>query len=153
MARAYKQGLFEATNKHKYAGDHTKIVFRSSWEEKLMRYLDVQPNILSWSSEEVIIPYFYDVDQKWHRYFCDFKIHFIGAGGVKRTALLEVKPKAQVERPKQPKTNNRKSQQNYIEAIKEWIKNTNKWSAASAYCKDRNWEFIIFTEKELGITN
>jgi hypothetical protein len=151
MARAYKQGLFEATNKQKYAGDHTKIVYRSSWELKLMRYLDQHQNILNWSSEETVIPYFYDVDQKWHRYFVDFKVHFIGQGGIKKTALIEVKPKAQVERPVKPKTNTRKAQQRYIEAIAEWIKNQQKWSAATSHCKDRGWEFIIFTEKELGV--
>ena len=29
--------------------------------------------------------------------------------------------------------------------------NQAKWKAAKEYCKERNWEFEIWTEKELGI--
>ena len=30
-------------------------------------------------------------------------------------------------------------------------RNEAKWDAAKEFCKDRLWEFRIFTEKELGI--
>jgi hypothetical protein len=32
-----------------------------------------------------------------------------------------------------------------------WGKNEAKWKAAREYAKDRGWEFVILTEKELGI--
>jgi hypothetical protein len=32
-----------------------------------------------------------------------------------------------------------------------FIKNQSKWNAAEQYSKDRGWEFIIITEKQLGI--
>jgi hypothetical protein len=32
-----------------------------------------------------------------------------------------------------------------------WAINQAKWEACREYCKDRGWEFKIFTEKELGI--
>ena len=152
MARAFKQGIFTPKNPQKYNGNVVNIVYRSSWELKLMRYLDIQSNIVWWESEETVIPYFYDVDQKNHRYFVDFKINFKANDGTVKTALIEVKPKAQVERPKKPRAKTQKAQQRYIDAIKEWIKNQQKWAAATSHCKARGWHFIILTEVELGIT-
>ena len=32
-----------------------------------------------------------------------------------------------------------------------FIKNQSKWNAAKQYAKDRGWEFIIITERELGL--
>jgi hypothetical protein len=32
-----------------------------------------------------------------------------------------------------------------------WVVNQAKWEAARNWCADRNYEFKIFTEKELGI--
>ena len=151
MARNYKQGFFKPSNPQKYDGDPTKIVYRSSWELKLMRYLDVQPNIISWASEEFHIPYFYDIDQKWHRYFVDFKIKYKSKDGYIKTALIEVKPRAQIDRPKEPKKNTPKAKQRYLTEAAEWIKNQQKWKAATQYCIDRNWEFIILDEYALKI--
>jgi hypothetical protein len=34
-----------------------------------------------------------------------------------------------------------------------WGKNEAKWKAADSYAKDRGWEFLILTEKHLGITS
>jgi hypothetical protein len=33
-----------------------------------------------------------------------------------------------------------------------WGKNEAKWKAADEYAKDRGWQFLILTEKDLGIT-
>jgi len=38
--------------------------------------------------------------------------------------------------------------------VMSYIKNTSKWETAEAYCADRGWEFVIWTEdtlKNLGI--
>jgi hypothetical protein len=32
-----------------------------------------------------------------------------------------------------------------------WGVNQAKWKAASEFCADRKWRFLIMTEKELGI--
>jgi hypothetical protein len=33
-------------------------------------------DVKEWSSEEVVIPYYYDVDKKYHRYFMDLRITY-----------------------------------------------------------------------------
>jgi len=67
-------GLFKPKNPQKYVGDPTNIVYRSSWECKVMSWLDRNPSIISWASEELIIPYKSPVDNRFHRYFPDFYI-------------------------------------------------------------------------------
>jgi hypothetical protein len=39
-----------------------------------MLHLDKNPSVVSWSSEEIIIPYKSPADGKWHRYFVDFYV-------------------------------------------------------------------------------
>ena len=53
---SYK-GKFRPSNRKKYRGDITKIVYRSLWERKFMVYCDTNPDIVEWGSEEIIIPY------------------------------------------------------------------------------------------------
>lgn len=141
------QGYFKPKNTHKYRGDPTNIIYRSSWELKMMRYLDEHKDIISWSSEEVIIPYRSPIDGKVHRYFPDFVVTKINKEGVKETALIEVKPKSQTQPPKRQNKVTRR----YITEVKTWGVNEAKWKAAIEYCKDRGWSFHIFTEQELGI--
>lgn len=141
------QGFFKPKNPSKYIGDPTNIVYRSSWELKLMLYLDTHKDIIEWGSEEIIIPYISPLDNKVRRYFPDFIIKKINRDGKKETALIEVKPAAQTKPPpKQEKITKR-----YITEVRTWGVNEAKWKAAEEYCKDRNWKFYIFTEKELGI--
>ena len=85
------------TPKHieKYAGDHTKIVCRSSWETKFFNWCDNNPNIISYSSEETVIPYRCATDNKPHRYFMDARIQVRQANGILKTYLVEIKPHAQ----------------------------------------------------------
>ena len=74
---SYK-GRFKPKQYKKYKGDPTKVVYRSMWELRFMKYCDKNPYILEWSSEEVIIPY-RGLDGKIHRYFPDFKIKYRNA--------------------------------------------------------------------------
>lgn len=148
MARSYKQGFFKPKSPEKYSGDHTKIVFRSSWEWSFMTWCDRNPSILEWSSEEFHIPYYYSVDEKMHRYFVDFKIKIKTPQGV-FVFLIEIKPLAQIQRPKAPKKQTKKALSSYEEQIKEWVKNQEKWEAASKYALDRGWGFKVLSEHEL----
>ena len=144
--KTYK-GFFKPKNPKKYNGDPTNIVYRSSWELKLMMYLDEHKEIVGWSSEEIIIPYRSPIDGKIHRYFPDFKVTKINKDGIKETALIEVKPSTQTKPPeKQSKITKR-----YLTEVKTWGVNEAQWKAALDYCLDRGWSFHIFTEKELGI--
>ena len=136
---SYK-GRFTPRNPQKYTGDHRNIIYRSSWECKIMDRFDKDPNVISWGSEEFFIPYISPVDGKYHRYFPDFLVKMNTMNGAK-TFLIEVKPHKQSRPPPQPK---RKTKQ-YIQEVITWGVNRAKWKAAIEYCKDRKWEFIVMT--------
>ena len=142
------KGFFKPKNPKKYKGDPTNIVYRSGWELKFMLYLDSRPEIVSWSSEETIIPYRSPLDGKIHRYFPDFIVTKINKQGKRETTLIEVKPYKQTIPPKKTKG---KSNKTFITEVHTWGVNEAKWKAAKEFCKDRGWNFEIFTEKELGI--
>jgi hypothetical protein len=141
-------GLFKPRNPQKYVGDPTNIVYRSSWECRMMTWLDNNDNVISWSSEELIIPYKSPIDGKWHRYFPDFLVKTKTREGKLKTLLLEVKPKKQA----QPPAPQKRITEQYINSVKTWGVNEAKWKAAIEYCKDHNWEFKIITEDHLGLT-
>jgi hypothetical protein len=143
----YNKGKFKPKNPQKYKGNPTEIYWRSSWELKLMLYLDEHKEVVSWGSEEIIIPYRSPIDNRIHRYFPDFIVTKINSEGKKETALIEVKPAKQTSPPKKQT----KITKTYITEVKTWGVNEAKWKAALEFCKDRGWTFHIFTEKELGI--
>jgi hypothetical protein len=146
---SYK-GKFVPKNFDKYNGDPTNIIYRSSWELKLMIYLDEHSDIVKWSSEEFCIPYISPIDRKVHRYFPDFWVK----KKTGRCMLIEVKPAAQTKPPdpiKKNKTKTGRPSRRYLNEVKTYGINEAKWKAAYAYCRDRKWEFKIMTEKELGV--
>jgi hypothetical protein len=143
---SYK-GRFTPKNPKKYRGDPTQIIFRSLWERKVMVYLDENPNILEWSSEETIVPYYDPSLRKHRRYYPDFIIRARKSDGSITTMMLEVKPKAQTI---EPKVQSKKTKR-YITEVTTWATNSAKWDAAREYCLDRGWEFRLITEQELGI--
>lgn len=141
--RATYKGIYRPTNPKKYAGDPTKIVYRSNWERKFMVYCDRNEDITYWASEELGIPYVNPIDRKRHTYYPDFIIKT--AKG--KRYMIEIKPSAQTKKPR-PKTKKTKA---FMRESLEYIKNVAKWQAADVYCNDNNMVFKIFTEKELGI--
>lgn len=143
---AYR-GKFRPKNPQKYRGDPTNIIYRSLWERNCMRYFDENPNVLKWSSEEVIVPYKSPIDGKYHRYFPDFLIRVKNKQGQLETIMIEVKPYKETKEPKPQK----RLTKNYLYEVRTWGINKSKWSAAIDFCKDRKWKFMIITEKELGI--
>ena len=110
-----------------------------------MKFCDTASNVIEWSSEEIQIPYFNSLDKKYHRYFVDFWIKIQDRDGKTQCKLIEIKPFKQTQEPK-PKT---KKTRSYLNEVKNWVINNHKWSAASKYCKEKNWEFLILTEKQL----
>lgn len=138
-------GKFIVENKSKYKGDPNKVVYRSLWEKHTFAWLDIHPGVHSWSSEEVVIPYYYEIDKRYHRYFVDLKVNFKNG----KTVLVEIKPKKQTEPPQ-----GKRKTKGYISEAVAYVKNMNKWEAADTYAKDRGWEFQIWTEDtlyEMGI--
>ena len=77
---SYK-GKFRPKNRKKYKGNSSDIVYRSLWKLKFMNYCDKSKDIITWSSEEIIIPYKSPVDNKSHRYFPDFYVKYKDARG------------------------------------------------------------------------
>jgi hypothetical protein len=64
-----------------------------------------------------------------------------------KTYLIEIKPESQTLPPVPPK----KKTKRFIQEVMTYGKNQAKWKAATEYAKDRGWEFMILTEKHLGI--
>lgn len=133
-------GRYTVKNKSKYKGDCTKVFYRSHWEKHCMQFFDQTDAIKEWSSEEIVIPYLYEVDKRYHRYFMDFKVVWEN----NTTTLIEVKPHKETK----PPTGNRRTKR-YITEGYTFVKNQNKWQAANEYAKDRGWNFQIWTEIEL----
>lgn len=141
----YLQGKYKPSNPKKYRGDISNIQYRSSWELTFMRYLDTSSNVLSWNSEEVIIPYYSELDGRSHRYFLDFAVEVRDREGNKNVFLVEIKPKAQTIPPKKPK----KIGKRYIKEVTAYVTNQAKWKAADKFATDNGMKFIVLTENEI----
>ena len=143
---SYK-GKYKPLRPYKYKGDPTKIIYRSLWERKFMQYCDSSSSILEWASEEIAIPYRSPIDNRVHRYFPDFYMKVKEMNGRIKRYVIEVKPAKQTKPPAKPK----RQTKGYIREAYEYAKNQAKWKMAREFCADRQWEFKVVTEKELGI--
>lgn len=144
--RKYLQGKYIPKNVGKYVGNPTEIMARSSWERKVMIFLDMNPDVISWTSETVVVPYYSKTDQRYRRYFVDFAAVFRQKSGGIKKVLIEVKPKAQTLPPKKPA----KMTKRYLEEVSTYITNQCKWEAATAFCKQHGYdEFVILTEDQI----
>ena len=139
-------GRYTPKNVKKYVGNPSSIKYRSLWERQVMRWLDDNPKVLLWNSEEVVIPYVCKTDNKMHRYFMDLYVKFDNG----KSYLIEIKPKKQTQPPKQPQRKSKK----YIKEVMSYVKNQSKWEAAQSYANKKGMQFQIWTEdtiKSLGI--
>jgi len=140
------KGRFLPKNYQKYRGDYNNIIYRSSWELRVMKYFDDHPNVIWWASEELAIPYKNPVDKKVHRYFPDFIAKMKKKDGKVMTYVIEVKPEKQTKQPIR-----RRKTQKFIEESVTYAINQEKWRAAELFCYEHGWQFTIITEKELGL--
>ena len=139
--KTYK-GRYKPKNPEKYVGDVNNIVYRSMWERHVMKWCDDSSDIVQWMSEELIIPYICETDNKPHRYYMDFVIQYKSG----RVVLVEVKPHKETKRPERKQG---KSRRTLLNEGMTYIKNQSKWKAAKKYADDRGYHFEIWTEKEL----
>jgi|TARA_B100000035_G_scaffold314327_1_gene330305 hypothetical protein len=137
---AYK-GKYKVKNMKKYQGDPLNVIYRSMWERHCFKWCDENSNIVQWSSEEIVVPYYYEIDKKYHRYFIDLKVKFKDG----KVFLIEIKPDKETKPPKYPGRQTKR----YITEGMTYVKNMNKWEAAHNFAKDRGWEFHIWTEHTL----
>tara|TARA_R110001592_G_scaffold159058_1_gene390274 strand:- start:531 stop:872 length:342 start_codon:yes stop_codon:yes gene_type:complete len=111
-----------------------------------MVYFDNNPNIISWSSEELAIPYFDSVTKTRRRYYPDFLITVMDNKGEKKTHLIEVKPAKHL---KPPVAKQGKRRSTLLQEAKAYYMNMDKFEAAEAWCKKKEIKFSVWTEKEL----
>ena len=140
------KGKYKIKDRKKYVGDPDKVVYRSLWERQTFRWVESQPHIVEWCSEEVVVPYVCETDRKVHRYFID--LYFKTADGKKY--LIEIKT---AKETKPPKKQHRKTRRYLSEAL-TYVKNQSKWKAATKFALDNGCTFEIWTEdtlKSLGI--
>lgn len=139
------QEFYEVRNPEKYDGDTKNVFYRSSWELEAFKFCDNNPNVLKWSSEEIIIPYAVPTQNGGVRpakYYPDLYMEYRNAAGKICKELIEIKPKKQTKpsRARNPKT---KMYENQI-----YNKNMLKWEAARNWCKQNGITFRIITESE-----
>tara|TARA_R100000458_G_C8212753_1_gene199671 strand:+ start:63 stop:515 length:453 start_codon:yes stop_codon:yes gene_type:complete len=142
---AYK-GKYKPKNPNKYLGDPTKVIYRSLWERRFMVFCDENDSVISWGSEEVVIPYVSPKDNKMHRYYVDFIVETINKRGFKEVTLIEVKPKAQC---KEPEVKGNRKTKRYVREVMRWGVNSAKWKAAREFAENKGWNFKILTEDHL----
>jgi hypothetical protein len=151
MGKQWLDGDYEVVNKEKYIGEKPPH-YRSSWELRMIQWLDQSPNVKRWSSENIMIPYLFEIDKQVHKYFPDIYFEAIDKNNNLKKFLIEIKPDKQKKPPKPPKNKNQKALKNYAMEVKTFIKNQNKWSAAKNFCKDRGIEFLIISEQQIFTT-
>ena len=143
---AYRGKFTAFKNPNKYVGDVGNVTYRSLWERNVMMWLDENPNVVEWASEEIAFPYEHPLDNRRAKYYPDFFVKM--ADGVMR--IIEVKPKKETVKPNTPK----KKTSKYINEVATWVVNNEKWLAARYYCEKNNMQFEIWTEdtlNEMGI--
>lgn len=132
-------------NPEKYAGDVNNIISRSSWETRLFNFLDENPSVIYYNSEDTKIKYFSPVDNKFHNYHPDVLARMRLKDGSEKTFMIEVKPHSQCF---PPTTKNKKQ---FILEMCTYQINQAKWEAARIFCKLKNIEFLILDEYSIGI--
>jgi len=146
MGVSNNKGFYKPLNEAKWRGDIHNIVFRSALEFKIFRYLESLKNVNAIWSEEVVIPYKNPIDNRLHRYYPDLLVQVVDKSGKKQMYLIEIKPYNETIPPRKTK---RMRESTYTKMVMEYLKNQAKWSAAKQYCKQKGWQFIILTEKDL----
>jgi TnsA endonuclease N terminal len=138
-------GRFLPKFPEKYVGNPNRIVFRSSWELHFMKWLDKNPAVIRWASEEIAIPYInpmkFDAAGRpvISRYFPDFVVMYRDTFGNVKKEIVEIKPHN--ESVLRPKMSERDKQ--------TFAVNNAKWIAAADYAKRNGAEFRVVTEKTL----
>lgn len=147
MISKFKQGIFKPQNNQKYLGS-SHPTYRSSWELKFFRWADLNENVLAWGSETIIVPYINPLDNAVHRYFVDNFVLLKDKEGKKQKFLIEIKPSKQVARPV---SSGKQKRATILYEQTTWITNQAKWEAAKKWAEKKGCQFVILTEKELGI--
>lgn len=162
----YHQGNFVPKFKEKVMKLNSQggVYYRSSWELKIMTWLDVNEKIVKWGAECITIPYQMthfdngDIKVKGHNYYPDFYYEIRGNDGINKKVVAEVKPmkeylmviNLQEKKLEMPDTSKSiKKLKNFEYDLKMAQKNREKWNTMIKYCDKKGWDFIIITEHHL----
>lgn len=99
------------------------LFFRSGMELEFYKILENKKDVLKYNAEPIEIDYQYEGSS--HKYIPDILVEYQD----NKKELWEIKPKSQTKLPK----------------------NQAKWQAANEYCKRRNWDFLVLTERGLRL--
>jgi len=96
----YHQGNFIPKFKDKVVKLNSQggIYYRSSWEFKIMTWLDASEKVVRWGAECITIPYQMthfdngDIRVKNHTYYPDFYYEIDQGNGMTKKVIAEVKP-------------------------------------------------------------
>jgi len=128
----FKRGFYNPINEGKYKLPQNNYMnsqplpeYRSSWELKMYKWMDMNTEVEYWSTEPFAIEYISPKDGQKHRYFPDVLMKLKDG----RKYLIEIKPNSQWDDPI----------------------NVAKWEQAEKFCKLHNLIWQVMGEKELGI--
>jgi len=160
----YHQGNYTPKNKDKVIKLNTQggVYYRSSWELKIMTWLDMNVKVTKWGSENLRIPYqmthFENGDQKIkeHSYYPDFYYEMMIDDRLKQV-VVEVKPNEEYKdailftegKFNIPDGLSLKKLKNLEFKFKMAQRNSEKWKTMIAWCNKKGYEFIIITEDHL----
>jgi hypothetical protein len=159
----YNGGNYIPINRDKVIklNDSGGVYYRSSWEKKIMTWLDLKSDIVRWGSECFAIPYQLthfnngDVNLKSHTYYPDFYYEMqIPDGSIKRT-VVEVKPMKEYKMVQDLNEGrlviptNLRRMKNFEYDLKMAQKNSEKWKTVIKWCNKKGFDFIIITEEHL----
>ena len=139
-----KHKIYIPKNMSKYMGRKMPVM-RSTWEEKFARWLDSNPSVIRWGSENIVIHYYNPVKMRKARYYPDFYME-VEKNGKVVAYLTEIKPYKET-RP--PINRGRKTKKTLLWEDKTYATNNAKWVAAIKWCTKMNMIFKIVTEREL----
>jgi predicted Zn-ribbon and HTH transcriptional regulator len=102
-------------------------------------FCDKNPNVLKWSSEEIVVPYYDTVQEKWRRYYVDAFVEIL-EGDNKKKYLVELKD---IRATVKPTVSKRKKKSTIIYEQTQYQNNLDKWEHAKKFAKDKGMEFIV----------
>ncbi len=160
----YHGGNYIPKNKDKVIKLNTQsgVYYRSSWEKKIMYWLDHKKEIIRWGAECMRIPYQMthfdngDMRVKEHTYYPDFYYEMRNKDGVLKQVVVEVKPQKEYEMVLNLTEGKLNVPENGLKKLKSFEyelklaqKNRNKWETMIKWCNKKGYEFVIITENHL----
>ena len=79
-------------------------------------------------------------------------IQILGEGTTRPTRLKSLLlNSSHLSNSKPPKRTLNVRTKGYLYEVREWGRNNAKWKAAKTYCEKKDMDFLIWTEKDLGL--